>query len=82
MICCSCENANTCTIFKTLRAVSNNFCINECEKYEDGSKYKYKKIADHDDLLHLIYDYFTGQVDSKYSEEQTKTAIIHALMNL
>ena len=63
MVCYNCKNVNTCEIFLALHYMSSDFCINECKKYEDESKYKYKKIADHDDLMHLIYDYFTLKVD-------------------
>jgi hypothetical protein len=61
--------------------MSNDFSVNECRDYEDMNKYTYRKIAENDCLMHLIYDYFTGQVED-ISDEQCREAIINALWNL
>lgn len=82
MLCYHCRNAEVCDIFRNLYSASNDFDINQCKNYEDASQYKYKKIAYHDDLMHLMYDYFTGQVDGDYSDEQVRDAIAHAILNL
>ena len=82
MLCYHCRYASNCSIFRELYRASNDFCINECKNYKDTKEYKYQKIAEHDDLMHLIYDYFTGKVEGGYSEEDIKTAITIAMINL
>ena len=80
MICYKCNKAKSCSVFKKLHSMSSDFSINQCECYNELHN-TYKKIAMHDDLMHLIYDYFTGQLKD-VSEEQAKKAIISNLLSL
>ena len=82
MICYHCEKASGCQAFRTLHSMSKNFSINDCRAYEGVSKYKYRKIAQHDELLHLIYDYFTGQVEGGFSDEEVKRVITNEIWSL
>ena len=82
MLCYHCKYASTCTVFREVYRVSSDFCINKCRNYQDVSEYKYQKIADHDDLMHLIYDYFTDQIKGGCSADEVKDVIINALLNL
>ena len=82
MICYSCEKASGCSMFRTLHSVSNDFCINDCKNYEKASRYKYKRIAEHDDLMHLIYDYFTGQIEGDFSDDEVRKVITNAMWDL
>ena len=82
MICYNCENVNTCDIFHAINFSSDDFCINQCKYYDDACKYKYKRIANHDNLMRLIYDYFTDQVQGDYSEQEVKDTIINTILNL
>jgi len=79
MICYSCEKIGECSIFQNLYKISNDFHIDNCKDYIETSKYKYRKIAEHDDLMALIYDYFTNQIEeeiaSKYSDEEIRNII-------
>lgn len=74
MICYHCKKAESCPTFGILYSMSNDFCIDDCRDYDDASNYKYKKIAENDDLMRLIYDYFTGNLEG-YSEDEAKKAI-------
>ena len=80
MICYHCDKAVNCTTFRKLYSMSNNFCINECENYK-GSSEKYKKIAENDKLMLLIYDYFTGKLVD-VSESKAKEVITSAMWSL
>ena len=82
MICYNCEKASGCSVFRTLHSMSNDFCINECKDYDKSSKYKYRKIAEHDDLMHLIYDYFTEQIKGDFSDEEIIRVIKGAMWDL
>lgn len=82
MICCNCQKALECKILRDLHSMSKDFSINECKYYDAALRYTYRKIAENDQLMRLIYDYFTGQVEGNYTEEQTKRAITSALWNL
>lgn len=62
MICYSCDKANNCLMFKNLCSLSNDFVINKCKEYT-APKDRYKKMAEHDKLMMLIYDYFTAQIE-------------------
>ena len=59
--------------------MSKDFYINDCEDYDEESEFKYKRIADHDDLMYLLYNYFTDQIDKDlrmdYSDEEIKEMI-------
>lgn len=87
MICYSCEKIGECSIFQKLCKISNDFCINDCMEYIKASEFKYKRIAEHDDLMALIYDYFTNQIDKEelpreYSDEEIKECITKAMWRL
>lgn len=59
-----------------------DFEIFKCKNYDEGSKYKYRLIAKNDNLLRLIYDYFTDNVSGEYSDEEVKEAITSAIWSL
>lgn len=80
MICYSCNKASKCSTFKKLNTISKDFAINQCDDYNDESN-TYKKIALNDDLMHLIYDYFTGQLDGVL-EKDARKAIAYCMLNL
>lgn len=80
MICYSCNKASNCTVFRKLNNMSDDFSINKCEDYNNAEN-AYKKIAMHDDLMHLIYDYFTDQLQG-ISEKRAKEAIVSCMWNL
>lgn len=87
MICYRCNKISYCSIFQKLYSMSKDFCINDCGDYDEASAFKYKKIADHDDLMHVLYDYFTDQLDKEalradYSDEEIKEMIKKAMWNL
>ena len=79
MICYHCQKAKECPTFRTLHTISKDFSINDCKDYDSADSYKYKKIAEKDSLLRLIYDYFTGQVEGEYSDEEVREAITSAM---
>ena len=81
MLCYHCDKANSCPTLRTLYSMSKDFCINECRDYNESLKNKYKKIAFNDDLMHLIYGYFTGQLEG-CTEEKAKRVIISTIMDL
>ena len=87
MICYRCEKIGGCSIFQKLYSTSKDFCINDCKDYYEAPEYKYRKIAEHDDLMRAIYDYFTHQIDNKalsreYSDEEIKEFITRAMWAL
>ena len=86
MKCYSCEKISTCSIFQNLYKVSSDFNINNCFEYIETSKFKYRKIAEHDELMALIYDYFTDQIEdeisSKYSDEEIREIIKRNMFGL
>ena len=81
VICYSCYKASECPTFRKLYSTSKDFCINDCNDYDPVSRYKYKRIAENDNLMHLIYDYFTEQLEG-YTYEEAKMAITSAMWNL
>lgn len=81
MICYHCKNIGGCETFRSLYNMSQDFNINHCINYDETSNYKYKRIAEHDDLMHLIYDYFTEQVEG-FDDEYVKEAIARSMWNL
>lgn len=81
MLCYHCDKAISCPTLRTLYSMSKDFCINDCNDYNETSKNKYKKIANNDDLMHLIYDYFTGKLEG-YTYEEAKRAITSAMWSL
>lgn len=82
MLCYKCKNALNCNVFRTLYSKSKDFYINECTDYDELPDRTYRKIAEHDDLMRLIYDYFTDQVDGDYTEEKIVASIRSAMLNL
>lgn len=81
MICYSCNKASECPTFRKLYFTSKDFCINDCNDYDSVSRYKYKRIAENDNLMHLIYDYFTEQLEG-HTYEEAKRVITSAMWNL
>lgn len=81
MLCYSCDKASSCKVFRMLYNMSTDFCINNCGEYNE-SKFKYKKIAENDDLMHLIYDYFLEQIEGGYSQKEAREVIVRELLNL
>jgi hypothetical protein len=69
-------------MLRMLCSTSSDFCINTCKEFDEASKYRYKKIAEHDDLMRLIYDYFAGQIEGDHSEEEVVSVIKDALLRL
>ena len=87
MLCYSCDKIGGCSIFQKLCKISNDFRIDDCMEYIEASKLKYRRIAEHDDLMALIYDYFTNQLDieelgKEYSDEEIKDLITRAMWRL
>lgn len=83
MICYHCKNIHSCKTFQTLYDTSKDFSINHCVNYEDAPAYKYKRIAEHDELMHVLYDYFTNQiVDVNLSDDEIKDRITRAMWRL
>lgn len=83
MICYHCKNIGSCKTFQTLYDTSKDFSINHCTNYEDASAYKYKRIAENDDLMRLIYDYFTNQIeDVNLSYDEIKDVITRIMWGL
>lgn len=83
MICYHCKNIHSCKTFQTLYDTSKDFRINHCTNYEDAPEYKYKRIAEHDELMHVVYDYFTNKiVDVNLSDEEIKDRIAKAMWRL
>ena len=62
--------------------MSKDFSINDCRDYDAVAKYTYKKIAQNDNLMRLIYDYFTGQVEGGYSDEEVRKVITSEMWSL
>ena len=81
MICYHCKNIVDCKTFQSLYDMSQDFDINHCANYDDAPDYKYKRIAEHDNLMHAIYDYFTGQIKG-FDDEYAKEVIARSMWNL
>lgn len=82
MICYNCTKASNCSMFRTLYSMSQDFCINDCKDFDEVFNYKYRKIAENDDLMKLIYDYFTGNLEEWCSEDMAKEVIINAMWDM
>ena len=82
MICYHCAKVKDCPKFRRMYSELEDFSVNKCRDYKDEAEYKYKKIAEHDDLMHLIYDYFTEQIEGDFSDEQIVKVITSALWDL
>lgn len=82
MICYRCKKAHTCPVLQRLYDTSKDFSINDCKNFDEEPSCKYKKIAENDNLMHLIYDYFLGQVEVDATEEEVVRVIKKALLGL
>lgn len=84
MLCYHCQKVQECPIFRNLYTRSADFSINDCKDYDCEKSYRYKKLANNDSLLHLIYDYFTGQLQLDYeiNEDEVKHKIVSAIIEL
>lgn len=82
MICYHCNKIGGCPTFQTLYSMSNDFCINNCNDYDEASQYKYRKIAEYDELMHAVYDYFTNNLPDDITEKEAKKAITNAMCGL
>lgn len=82
MICYRCKRVHICPIFQRLYNASKDFSINDCKNFDEELSCKYKKLAENDDLMHLIYDYFLGQVEVDATEEEVVRVIKKALLEL
>ena len=80
MVCYRCNKASGCSVFRQLHSISNDFSINQCEDYNEAN-YAYKKIAMHDDLMRLIYDYFTDKLVG-VTEKEARKAITNCMWDL
>ena len=82
MVCYRCKKVRTCSIFQTLYNTSANFSINDCQNFDKETSCKYRKLAENDNLMRLIYDYFLGQLEVAITEEVAVKAIKRELLNL
>ena len=82
MICYRCKNVHSCLTFQTLYDASKDFFINDCKNFDEALSCKYKKLAENDNLMHLIYDYFLGQVEVDATEEEVVKVIKRELLAL
>ena len=82
MLCYTCDKSQDCIVYKRLLMISTDFSIKECKTYINSSARKYKKIAENDNLMRLIYDYFTGQVAGDYTDEEVVKVIKNKLFEL
>lgn len=63
MICFNCKNASKCSL--VLVAFEREASIDSCKTFIQNNKYTYREIANNDELMHLIYDYFLDNVDEE-----------------
>lgn len=84
MLCYSCEKVKSCHTFQTLYAMSKDFEIKDCRDYDAVSTDKYKLISQNDDLMMLLYDYFTDNLKLPYeiSDEEIRKRIKEALLEM
>ena len=83
MICYSCEKAENCAVFQKLYVMSKDFEIKDCNEYK-SSVYKYKLIAQDDELMRFFYDYFTDNISSlaHISDEEIRRVIKERLLDM
>lgn len=79
MICYKCQHALNCEWIKF--ACTEEFEISRCKNFSEMREYRYKRIAENDALMKLIYDYFSGNVDG-HSLDEAKEAITKTIANL
>lgn len=84
MLCYHCEKAGQCSIYQALDVMSKDFNIKDCRDYNQTSAYKYRLIAQNDDLMALIYDYFTDSLvlSRPMTDEEIRRIIKTALLNM
>lgn len=84
MLCYACERVGSCTVFQTLYAMSKDFEIKDCKDYETPYTNKYKLIARNDNLMRVIYDYFTDnlKLPVNIGDEEIKIAIREVLLDM
>lgn len=82
MLCYTCSKVKECETFKSLARISADFSIKQCNTYDALQLLKYRKIADNDGLMHLIYDYFLDCIQGDYTKEEAEKVIIDCLINL
>lgn len=78
MICAKCNNLRSCDI------VNRSININSCKNFILNDIYKYLKIAENEDLLLLIYNYFTNEEElySLYTKKEIEEKIQKAIKSL
>lgn len=83
MLCYSCEKVTSCPTFQTLYEMSKDFEIKDCRDYK-SSTYKYKLIAQDDELMRFFYDYFTDNLDSlvHIDDEEIRRVIKQRLLDM
>ena len=82
MICYHCQKVKECSTFRTLCTMSKDFSINDCKDYDLADEYKYRKIANDDNLMRLLYDYYTDQMKVDVPDEVIKQAITTTMLDL
>lgn len=82
MICYHCKKVKECSTFRDLYSKSKNFSVNDCKDYETADEYKYRKIANDDNLMRLLYDYYTGQMKVDVPDEAIRQAITTIMLDL
>lgn len=63
MICFNCKNVSKCSL--ALAAFEGEASIDSCKTFIPNNKYAYREIANNDDLMHVIYDYFLNNIDEE-----------------
>ena len=81
MLCYTCSKFKECETFKSLARISTDFSIKQCNTYDALQLLKYRKIAENDDLMHLIYDYFLDCIQGGFTKEEAEKAIRNALID-
>ena len=79
MLSYTCDKSQDCIVYKKLLMISTDFSIKECETYANSSVKKYKKIAENDTLMRLIYDYFLDDVQGGHTREEAEKVIADEL---
>ena len=82
MFCNTCDKILSCSAIHLMVSLSDDFNINTCKNYSEDSKYKYKHISEHDELMAAIYDYFTDNLPDYIDNNIAKDKIAETLFNL
>lgn len=82
MICNKCENAAKCEHLRY--AFDNDFTIESCKYFELNKIFKYTKIAENENLMLIIYNYFTEDEElySLYTKEEIENKIREVINRL